>query len=298
MLRFASTNNYATDPTVGRLERVPEDALRLNFMQAGFLDRPIQPFEQTYPFTILSQTLVGSQVVRFADVEVSAAPGEIFVVPNNQPMRIEHHPDRAGRWAARWVHIHFTLFGTLDFVGFLQLPSKVVGEVAVLLGKIIEVLLDPQLLQEQAFPYGFARRKELGFELLRILCEIAPPRKDALDFLHHSERLLPIFTFVDEHMHESISVADLADLINLSLSRFHVFFKAQMGESPMEYIKRVRLERSRQMLATTDVPVYAVAESVGFINPFHFSRAFKEASGMSPSYYRKQLQEEQAVVSP
>ncbi|MBT6623242.1 MAG: AraC family transcriptional regulator, partial [Gemmatimonadetes bacterium] len=30
----------------------------------------------------------------------------------------------------------------------------------------------------------------------------------------------------------------------------------------------------------------------------HFSRAFKEASGMSPSYYRKQLQEEQAVVSP
>ena len=111
------------------------------------------------------------------------------------------------------------------------------------------MLFDPQLLQEQAFPYGFARCKELGFELLRILCEIAPLRKDALDFLHHSERLLPIFTFVDEHMHESISVADLA-------------------------------------------------ESVGFINPFHFSRAFKEVVGMSPSYYRKQLQEEQAVVSP
>ncbi len=203
MFRFVTTNNSATDPTVGRLERVPEDALRLNFMQAVFLDRPMQPFEQTHPFTILSQTLVGSQVVRFADVEVSAAPGEIFVVPNNQQMRIEHHPDRAGRWAARWVHIHFTLFGTLDF-------------------------------------------------------------------LHHSERMLPVFTFVDEHMHES----------------------------PMEYIKRVRLERSRQMLATTDVPVYAVAESVGFINPFHFSRAFKEASGMSPSHYRKQLQEEQAVVSP
>ena len=61
----------------------------------------------------------------------------------------------------------------------------------------------------------------------------------------------------------------------------------------MEYIKRARLERSRQMLA-----VYAVAESVGFVNPFHFSRAFKEASAMSPSHYRKQLQEEQAVVSP
>ncbi len=54
--------------------------------------------------------------MRFADVEVRAAPGEIFVVPNNQQMRIEHHPDRAGRWAARWVHIHFTLFGTLDFL--------------------------------------------------------------------------------------------------------------------------------------------------------------------------------------
>lgn len=163
------------------------------------------------------------------------------------------------------------------------------------LGEIIEALLDPQLLQEQAFPYGFARRKELGFELLRILCEIASSRKDVLDFLHHSERLLPVFTFVDEHMDESIGVADLADQANLSLSRFHVFFKAQMGESPMEYIKRVRLERSRQMLATTDVPIYAVAESVGFVNPFHFSRAFKEAVGMSPSHYRKQLREVQPI---
>ena len=72
MLGFVTTNNSATDATVGRLELVPEDALRLYFMQAGFLDRPIQPFEQTHPFTILSQTLVGSQVVHFADVEVSA----------------------------------------------------------------------------------------------------------------------------------------------------------------------------------------------------------------------------------
>jgi hypothetical protein len=72
MLGFVTTNNSATDSTVGRLELVPEDALRLSFMQAGFLDRPIQPFEQTHPFTILSQTLVGSQVVHFADVEVSA----------------------------------------------------------------------------------------------------------------------------------------------------------------------------------------------------------------------------------
>jgi len=150
-------------------------------------------------------------------------------------------------------------------------------------------LLDPRHLQERAFPLGFARRKELGFELLRILCEIAPARGDALDFLHRSERLVPVFTFVDEHMDESIAVADLADLASLSLSRFHVFFKEQMGESPMEYIKRVRLERSQQMLATTDVPVYAVAESVGFANPFHFSRTFKEAIGMSPSHYRRQL---------
>jgi transcriptional regulator GlxA family with amidase domain len=152
-------------------------------------------------------------------------------------------------------------------------------------------------LQEQAFPYGFARRKELGFELLRILCEIAPARADSLDFLHHSERLVPVFTFVDEHMDEPITVSDLADLANLSLSRFHVFFKEHMGESPMGYIKRVRLERSRQVLATTDVPIYAVAESVGFVNPFHFSRAFKEEVGMSPSHYRKQLHEVQPIES-
>ena len=59
----------------------------------------------------------------------------------------------------------------------------------------------------------------------------------------------------------------------------------------------MRLERSRQVLATTDVPIYAVAESVGFVNPFHFSRAFKEEVGMSPSHYRKQLHEVQPIES-
>ena len=291
MLRFVPADSSETDLVASWHERILVGALQLDFMRAGFLDRPMKPFDQTYPFTILSQTLVGAQEVGLRGEGIHVDRDEIFLVPSNHPMRIVHRPDEQGRWAARWIHINFTFFGTLDFVGFLQLPSKVTGSVATHLGEIIGELLDPDLLREQTFPFGYARCKELGYEILRILCQIAPSRENSLDFLHHSERLVPVFTFIDEHMGESIVVADLADLANLSLSRFHVFFKEHMGESPMKYLWRVRLERSRQMLATTDMPAYAVAESVGFVSPFHFSRAFKDEVGMSPSEYRKQLRE-------
>jgi AraC family transcriptional regulator, arabinose operon regulatory protein len=258
-------------------------------MEAGPVNEAVPPFAQTRPFTVLSHTRIGSQEVSCDGVQTCAEVGEVFMVQSNRPMTIAHSPDAEGRFQAHWLHFYFTLFGTIDFVGFLDLPLKVSGAAAERLGQIIAELVDSPLLEESRFPYGFVRRRELAYEVLRILCELAPVRIDSLGFLSYSWRLVPVFRFIDEHMDERVKVADLADMANLSLSRFHVFFKERMGESPMEYIKRVRIERSRQFLATTDWPIYAVAEAVGFVSQFHFSRAFKVQVGMTPSVYRRQI---------
>lgn len=258
-------------------------------MEAGTVLKVSPPFERTRPSTVLSHTRIGSQEVSCDGAHARAEAGEIFMVQSNRPMKIAHYPDAEGQFQAHWLHFYFTLFGTIDFVGFLDLPLKISGAEAERLGQIIAELINLPLLKARAFPYGFVRRRELAYEVLRILCELAPLCADGLGFLRYSQRLVPVFRFIDEHMGERVAVAHMADMANLSLSRFHVFFKKQMGESPMEYIKRVRLERSRQLLATTDWPIYAVAEAVGFASPFHFSRAFKAQVGMNPSHYRRQI---------
>lgn len=271
------------------LQNIPENALRLDVMEVGAVLEATPPFGQTRPFTVFSHTRFGSQEVSCDGAHARAETGEVFMVQRNRPMKIAHCSDADGQFQAHWLHFYFTLFGTIDFVGILDLPLKTSGDAAERLGQIIAELIDLSLPKEDDFPYGFVRRRELAYEVLRILCQLAPLRADGLEFLRYSERLAPVFRFIDEHIGEHIAVADMADMANLSLSRFHVFFKEQMGESPMEYLKRVRIERSLQLLATTDWPIYAVADAVGFASPFHFSRAFKTQVGMNPSHYRRQI---------
>jgi transcriptional regulator GlxA family with amidase domain len=49
----------------------------------------------------------------------------------------------------------------------------------------------------------------------------------------------------------------------------------------------MRLERAREMLLQTEIPVTEVAEAVGFVNPAHFSRAFNKRFGIAPSALRQ-----------
>ena len=271
------------------IRQIPEDALRVNFLMVGVLNRASPSFSQTQPFTVLSHTLTGGQQVRCGGVRTHAAAGEVFLVQSNVPMRITHRADGEGRFLVHWLHIYFTLFGTVDFVRLLQIPAKVVGRPARQLGEAMAEMIDLAGEEGDRRLRGLVRCRELAYRVLGLLCEAGTVHADGLDLLYHPERLVAVLRYIDEHLAEPISAADLADAANLSRSQFHVFFKKHMGESPMGYIRRVRLERARQLLATTDRPVYAVAEAVGFTNPFHFSRAFKFLVGMSPSEYRRQV---------
>jgi len=61
-----------------------------------------------------------------------------------------------------------------------------------------------------------------------------------------------------------------------------------MGESPMHYLKRVRINQARYLLEHTDLLVEEIAFDVGFSDPFHFSRVFRTLNNLSPRAWRKQ----------
>lgn len=80
----------------------------------------------------------------------------------------------------------------------------------------------------------------------------------------------------------------MAKTISLSPSRFQHLFKKIMNESPMNYLKRIRIRHAQSMLLQTDNPVYEIATKSGYNDPFHFSRAFKSFCGLSPAAFRNQ----------
>ena len=84
-----------------------------------------------------------------------------------------------------------------------------------------------------------------------------------------------------------LSVEDLAADMNLSRVQLYRKVKAVAGASPVELLRKARLNRAYQMLLTTDKSVSEVAYAVGFTAPSYFTKCFKEEYGMVPGDVRK-----------
>jgi AraC-like DNA-binding protein len=78
----------------------------------------------------------------------------------------------------------------------------------------------------------------------------------------------------------------LAEIAGMSRSVFAARFAAALGQSPMEYLRSLRLARAAQLLTSTDLPVKSVASRVGYSSRSSFTRAFCACHGVGPTAYR------------
>jgi|GEM_PF-994152 len=93
-------------------------------------------------------------------------------------------------------------------------------------------------------------------------------------------------TFMNAGLAADITLADLAAEVHLTPNYLCRVFKEQTGESPMGYLTRRRMEEAAKLLAHTDLPVYLIAEKVGYADPSYFARAFRRYAGLPPQAYR------------
>jgi AraC-like DNA-binding protein len=82
------------------------------------------------------------------------------------------------------------------------------------------------------------------------------------------------------------SVESLAESVNMSRSGFAKHFQDAFFMSPMKLVNEVRLQRAAKMLGSGALPVEQVAQRCGFSSRSHFSKAFKQHTGLSPAEFR------------
>jgi AraC-like DNA-binding protein len=92
--------------------------------------------------------------------------------------------------------------------------------------------------------------------------------------------------YIEGNIDQRISVELLAGLANLSVCYFVRAFKQSMGVTPHDYLIRQRVERTKQLLSDSDMPLSEIALVAGFADQSHFSRRFRQHVGMSPRDYR------------
>ena len=94
-------------------------------------------------------------------------------------------------------------------------------------------------------------------------------------------------SYIDEHLHEEFTLKDVAARVHLNPSYFSVLFKEQVNLNFSEYVTRRRIQRAKELVISTTLPINEIAEEVGYKTAKYFIKIFKEIEGMTPSAYRK-----------
>ncbi|MFG1604920.1 helix-turn-helix transcriptional regulator [Actinoplanes sp. NPDC049265] len=104
--------------------------------------------------------------------------------------------------------------------------------------------------------------------------------------LRDDARVARVIDLLHAKAHTAVSLAELAAAAGLS--RFHLLrlFKQHTGETPAQFHLRLRLDRARRLLRTGTASVSEIAVRCGFADSSHFARAFRRATGVSPTSYR------------
>jgi YesN/AraC family two-component response regulator len=116
-------------------------------------------------------------------------------------------------------------------------------------------------------------------------------REDVITLLNVETKalgsLLWTLNYISEKQSENITLEQVADLCHMNASYFSQYFKKNTGIGFSEYIRKLRITRSIELLASTDLSVAAIAEMCGYNSISNFYKAFHALYRASPNSYRK-----------
>ena len=158
------------------------------------------------------------------------------------------------------------------------------------------VSLLQNMLREQERMDSFSNEiilSQLNLMLLYLLRETAAPRGGKLQTSNaiHSENeiIRQAQQYISSHIREKLSVPLVARQVDVSPSYLTALFHKNLQISPGEYIRRIKLQESKQMIRENNLNFTEIAAELQYSTVHHFSRQFKEKFGITPTEYAKSV---------
>jgi two-component system, response regulator YesN len=95
--------------------------------------------------------------------------------------------------------------------------------------------------------------------------------------------------WIGEHLDKNITIQKIALQVHMNPTYFSEYFKAQTGETILDYVTRIRIGKAKELLLSTDLKIYDISVEVGYTDTKYFSKLFKKYYGEVPSKFRERL---------
>lgn len=141
-------------------------------------------------------------------------------------------------------------------------------------------------------PYDYPGIREYVQALQRQLLRLDQYYHDFKCSYRNSQDLNEAIRFIHENYHKPLDLAMVSNHVSLNYAYFSNLFKKNVGKGFAEYLRDVRLDKARRLLADTEHKIVDVTDMVGYENYKSFTRAFRDAMGMLPTEYRERMRRE------
>jgi len=250
------------------------------------------------PFARLYYVTDGCAQVKTEKGIFNLEAGKMYLVPSF----VRHDNICTSHFEHYYIHVYENSMSSDRIFEDFELPFQVnPGNVDLELFKRL-CELNPQMSLPQSNPLSYDNQATL-FQNIRInrmnnlkeqmetcgilsilvsrFLEHARPKQFAGD-----DRIKSVITHIRKHIETKITVNELAAMASLSIEHFIRMFKKETGMTPVVYLTKTKIERAMAMLVTSQMPVKAVALSLGFDDSSYFNRVFRKNVGMTPQQYR------------
>ena len=234
-----------------------------------------------YLFCYVAQ---GQIDLSIADMTRSVHEG-FFIIPPNTPHRYTNE-NMNGAYEIYWVH--FTGAKAGDLLAGLGLDAQYSYGT----GKIDEIPTSIETLVRE-LTFKLPEYETVINSIFSYSLALVARRVHTLDTQGSTvavdARIQKAMEYISLYFRESISVGQLAEISQLSVSRFSALFKQTYGLFPLQYILYYRIKRCCELLRNTEYSITQIAGLCGFDDPLYLSRVFKKEVGVSPTQYRSKI---------
>ncbi|QGN33122.1 AraC family transcriptional regulator [Microlunatus sp. Gsoil 973] len=215
-------------------------------------------------------------------VRHEVAAGQLMLIPARTPHQYYAHT--TDPWSIWWLHVTGADVDELvEAIGLTAIKPVAALSDPVAAFALVEAICDT--LERDETWASLIAAAGLGWNLL---ARLAAERQRS----GNTEPLRLVQDHLRQHLTAPVRIPELAELAGFSPSHFSARFRAFTGYSVIEYVKRLRMARARQLLITSDRTIAEIATAVGYRDAFYFSRVFRAVNQTSPSAFRARAREE------